>query len=539
MRKSTRIVSLILCLVMCISLFAGCGGQAETPQAPAAPENPAPDQGNMGTPGAPVAPPPADVKYADHMNIILDNVKIAVVNPLNPSSTGSALNWVEGVVYEALLYNLGQGQYKENLATAWETEDYKTFKFTLRDDVYFHNGEKFTSADVVYSVNAYKEATGTKGCDVYGNVASITAIDDYTVEMVLNEVNVDFLSNCSNINAPMLNEKAINADPEKGPWVGTGAYRITNFVTNDTVEVERFEDYWGEPGITKTMKFMFIPEESTRLLMLQNGEVDICFGANIRDLPVLEADPDTYTMFKFVSNGITMMGFNMDDPLTGDINFRKAVASAINKPEIVAVARGAYGEPVNEGTFWGPGTEFMNESLEMIPEDLEKAQEYLAASPYNGEVVEIAAGMSTTIKCAEVIQQQLSRIGIKCEINQMDMGSISAYLREGKHQIYCNYNSFTASAASARTAFYPGASYNYANYVNDEVIQLLDSAQTMTDIDARRDAYYRVQECVAEDIPVVGLLYFVQAIGALKGVEGVVLSADNYHDLRYMYRIID
>ncbi len=518
MKRSKRIVSLILCLLLCLSAFTACGGK----------ENPTPTPDDGG-----------EVKYAEHMNIILDNVKIAAVNPLNPSATGSALLWVMGVVYDALLRDLGEGQFEANLATSWETDDYQTYTLKLRDDVYFHNGEKFTSADVVYTVNACKEATGTKACDIWSAVDTVTAVDEYTVQFKLPSVNVDFLYDISCISAPMLNEKAITADPEKGPWVGTGAYKITNFVTNDTVEVERFEQYWGKPGITKTMKFMYVPEESTRLVMLQNGEVDICFGANIRDLPVLEEDPDHYTMFKFVANGITMLGFNMDDPLTGDLNFRKAVASAINKPEIVAVARGAYGEPVMEGTFWGPGTEFKNGSLPGIPEDLDKAKEYLAASPYKGEEVEIAAGMSTTIKVAEVVQQQLARIGIKCKINQMDMGSISSYIREGKHQMYSNYVSFTSAAYSCKTAFYPGASGNGAHYVNEEIRDLLDRAKSITDEAERRNAYYRIQECVAEDLPMVGILYFVQAVAANKGVEGVNLSPDNFHDLRYMCKVVD
>jgi peptide/nickel transport system substrate-binding protein len=538
MGKVKKIASLVLSLIMCLSILSSCSGSTNSSVEPSS-SSVAPSD-SSGTPQntSATSAKPGDNVCAEHINVIIDNLKIAVINPLSPSSTGSSTNWVMGMVYESLLKDIGEGKYGPNLATSWDTTDYKTITMKLRDDVTFHNGEKFTAADVVYTVKASQAAAGTKARDVWSSVESVTAVDPYTVKFVLTDVNVDFLYDISSISAPILNEKAITADPEKGPWVGTGAYTITDFVTNDFVTVTRNDNYWGEKGITKTVTFKFIPEESTRLIMLQNGEVDVCFGTNIRDLPLLEEDSENFTVYKFVANGITMMGFNLNDPICGDLNFRKAVASALNKQDIVSVARGDYGTPATEGTFWGPATEFKDNEIPALPENLDEAKKYLAASSYKGETIEISAGMSTTIKCAEVIQQQLSLIGINTTIKQLDMGSLSAYVKEGKHQIYCNYCSFTAAAYSCKSIFYPGSSYNGANYNNPDVTKLLDQVQSMTDQAQRQEAYYTIQEQVAKDVPFVGLLYFVQAVAAVKGVDGMVLSPENYHDLRYMYKIV-
>jgi len=480
------------------------------------------------------------VEFKKHIDIILDNLRIGVMNPLLPTHSGSGTGWAAGMVYEQLIKRVGEGQFEPWLATSWETNDGQTITMKLRNDVTFHNGEKFTSADVVYTINTAQSLPGTLLNNQFSPVDTVTAIDEYTVEFVLKSVNLDFFDGISTPFAPILNEKAINDDPEKGPWVGTGAYYISGFATNEYVEVARNDNYWGEKGITETIRFSYIPEESTRLMMIQNDEADFTLGTNTNDIPILEADTEHFNTIRIDLNGIGFLGFNMNDPITGDLNFRKAVVSALKKEDITIVTRGRYARQETSGTFWGPAVNYRNNNIPMIPYDLEKAKEYLAASVYNGEVIEMSTGTLTQAKSLEVVQQNLALIGIKTTINQLDTTSYALHTSyaDNKSQIFCSAGMFTSAPFAMRSWFYPGGAGNKASYNNPEVTRLFDLGPTLTDQEERRKVYYEIQELVAADLPYTIIYNHNVGYTAQLGVDGITFSMDNYHDFRYMYRII-
>lgn len=331
-------------------------------------------------------------------------------------------------------------------------------------------------------------------------------------------------------------------DPERGVWVGTGTYMITDFATNDYVELTRNDNYWGELPPTKSMILRYIPEMSTRFMMLQNGEADICFNLSEQDLPVIESEPDKYTLYTYLANNCSDIGFNMNDPICGDWNFRMAVASALNREDIAIGANGVYAQPETTGTFWGSGTPYRNEDIPIIPYDPEKAKEYLAASPYNGEEIELVTAIPTMINASAVIQQQLAEVGINVTIKQTDPASLMSYASYGSEdlQMFCYVGAFGFEPYSATYGiFAPAAMQNRTSYDNPEIVEILEKAATETDQQKLQDYYYKIQELVAEDIPYINLFYVEQAIAADKSVGGLVLSNDGGHDLRYMYKTVE
>ena len=520
MKNFKRALSLILALVMCLALFASCTKKDDD------------KGGDTAADGK---------KYAKELDVIVDNNKIAVVNPFLSASNTAPTCWVFNMIYDKLVDNNGDGTYTPRLAKEWITDDWQTITMKLRDDVYFTNGEKFTANDIIYTMNTAVEAVGTQVADRWNGIVSATADDDYTITFVLEAVNVDFLYNMSQPQSGIVNEKAMTEDPENGVWVGTGAWYITDFATNDYVKMARNEDYWGEKAITEKITLRFVPEESARLMMLENGETDVCFSINPNDLKAVEENTDKYVTYPFVYNNIDMIGFNMADPIVGDYNFRMAVAHALDREEITLAACGDYGIAETEGTFWGYETEFRNRDIPMIPHDIEKAKEYLAKSPYNGEVIEIATAISTNITASEVIQQQLRKIGVETNIYQTDPPSIGAYAgyADNKSQILVYVNPITLSAHAIRNTYYPGAGYNRTSYNNDAVTALLDKAPTITDMEERKAVYYELQELVAQDPNAFNLFYLVSLAACQKGVDGMKLPADSYFDLTYIYKEID
>ena len=544
-KSSIRIISLAIVMIMALGLAAACGPTAGGGDAPPpAPPSPGPAAGSP-TP-APVQsspePPPAEARFADHLDIIVDNAQITVLNPFSPASGSGSTNWCFFMMYDRMLTNLGEGEYGPNLATSFDTDDYQTYVFTLRQDVWFHNGDKFTAQDVIDTIMASRDGLGSNAFDFWRPVETVTALDEYTVEMVLSDVNVDFLYGLTLPATGIINKRAMDQDSENGTWIGTGAYRVVEFVSNDYVVFERNDDYWGDAPFTRMMTLRFVPEMSTRTIMMQNGESQLCLGGNsAEDIHLFQNDPDSFEVIPVVFTNANTISFNLEDPIAGDLNFRMAVASAINREEIAIVAAGEWAWPVEDGTMWGFNTEFKNYDIPQIPHDLDAARAYLEASTYNGEEIEIVAAITTNVRAAQAVQQQLSAIGVNITINQMDPPSLFSYAAYGNNQSQLNMmvTALTPNVASLRSVFYPGAAYNRASFNNPRVTEILDLGPTIGNIDERRALYYEMQEIVHAEQPVINLFWRVVAVVAARGVGGMVLTSDTYYDLRYTYMVLD
>ena len=164
MKKYKRVVAIITGLLMCMSILAACGpsgsaptqsGNTNTPQGGA---STAPDTSSPSVVAS--APEDPEVKFADHIEVLLETA-LAVVNPHSPSGTGKSPNMAYHMVYDHLVHFDDESfTFVPNLATDWVTDDWKTFVFDLRNDVYWHNGDKFTAQDIANTIRMAKEAVG-------------------------------------------------------------------------------------------------------------------------------------------------------------------------------------------------------------------------------------------------------------------------------------------------------------------------------------------------------------------------------------------
>lgn len=554
-----RTLAMILCLIMCLVMLAACGTSNNEPasQSPVAPPSgesqppspAAPSSGGQPSPaptGNPelVQPPPVDegVKFAETIEGLFD-ANLAVINPLSTAgSSGTANNSAYTMIYDRLVeYDEVALTHVPALATRWETDDWQTFRLSLRDDVYFHNGDKFTAQDVVNTVELAKEAVGTTFYNYWVVIDEAKAIDEYTVELILNGVNVHFLYHLDMPMCGIFNKKAIDADPIEGFYVGTGPYKIADFSTNDYVTFERFDDYWGEPAITKTQIWRFVPEVSTRAILLQTGVSQIAMQVAAGDVQFFRNSPD-YMTFPAVQNDNHGVIFNMKDPITGDLNFRLAVLHAIDREEIGIVAmEDMFVLPPDGTTGWGYRTEYRNTAVPLVTQDLDKAKEYLAASIYNGEELEITTARVDNVRAMEQLQAQLAKIGISTKINEMDQPSFMAHVNgmEDNGQIMFWAQTMGPNPGTYRNIFYTRVGTNRAKYSNPQVDELLDLARTITNDNERKNTYMQIQELVAADCPIIPLYFRMVEFVAVNGVGGVNITMTTNYDYRYLYMTIE
>ena len=548
MKKATKAIAIIIGLIMCLSLFAACGGGDDAAvdagtSAPASASQSPPAQGaapSTTPPDSPIlaeAPTEEGANFREHINVIIDATPISVLNPFAAAGTGMSTNWAYGMMYNRLIEMAEDGTIIPALATSWETDDFQTYRFTLRDDVYWHNGDKFTANDVVWSwATAVADAGGFPSWDYWMRIESATAIDDYTLELVAKTVNVDFYYGLSIMYCGILNERAVAADNEKGWWCGTGAYRVVDFSSRDFVEFERNDNYWGELPITKSQRWMFIPEMTTRTIMLQNGEADICFELAESDLVIFDSDPNFMLIRSGGLNPFSLQ-LNQDDPLMSDENFKLAVVHALDRDEISLFASGELAIFMESGSVWGLTWPHRNNDLPIQAFDLDLAKQYLEASPYNGEPIELTTALPYNIRAAEAVQQQLSKAGINIVINQLDMAGFTAATVWGENKTQMNIwsNLLGASNFGYLNNFRQGAVHNRSKLTNDELESILLALPTMTDVNDRDVAWKRAQQIVYDEMSCIPIFRRSNGIVAVQGTGGLTLPASGLNDLRNLY----
>jgi len=449
------------------------------------------------------------------------------------------------MTHDRLVENLGDGEYGPMLAIDWRTTDWQTFVFYLRDDVYFHNGDHFTADCVVFNITMSRRYPGTLGFDRWRTVETVTALDTYVVEIVLEQMHVDFLFDISTAPAGIVNERAYNEDSEnpEWAWIGTGPFLITDFATNDYVTLQRFDNFWGEAPPTQSVTLRHIPEPAARLVMMQNRESDVSFGTTPEDLEILQADPD-FQVIPALFNAPNVLGFNMKDPLMSDRNFRMVVMHALNLEEIAIVAAGEWAIAPVDGNLWGYATEFRHPGIPRIPFDLELAKQYLDASPYNGEEIEITAAVATNIRAAEIIQHQLGQIGLNTTINATDVPGLVTHLAYGEDstaQIHLFASGFTMGAiGSATNVFFPGTGSNRLNFNDPYVTDIIQRARVTGDVEERRALFMHLQEYIAADPPQINMFWRVNGIAAINGIGGMHIGYDTLsYNFRNIFKIID
>ena len=554
MKKTRHAIGLALCIIICIMLAAGCGNgggssNTTTSQSPGSSQSAGnasttPGSSSSSSPTTSVAPdrvaapepPPPEAEYYDHFTFA--TAQFQTLDLFNPAVGNAALAYYVQNVHDYFIKKTPEGKFEPELATEWSTEDGKTIYFKFRDDVYFHNGEKFTTADIVWTIEKGLESPGSGMYSRWSELESWEVINDYEMTFTFKNPNVDYEYWYSVQTAAILNRKAYEADSEKGSWVGTGPWIVTDFMSNSYIKFERNENYWDPEliPITKTMTFQTVTENLAGLIMMESDDADL-FTLASTDIPTYRDDP-RFTIWSYNMDNLNCIYFNFMNPIIADINFRMAVAHCYSREDALAIAIGGYGIVAEGQNIWGKNTEFRNPNIPRIPVDLDLAKEYLDKSIYKGETIRAIAAMAHPIANAQVLQENLKQIGVTLEIYETDPPTMTSMTGWGVGDADIILNSSVwGSAASCKSYFYPELRGNACNYTNDRVTELIDLGSSILDKAERQKIYYELQEIIAEEVPMLPLYHMSLYFMGQKGVGGILFYSDNQHDLSQAYRI--
>lgn len=427
MKKKLRWLALGLSVTLAAASLAGCGkseepAPRENTQEEAA-EKPAEEAAAIGSNGE-----EAVAAEVMHDSITLaQNQDITSMNPWIASN--ASYNVICPEMYETLgAYDSFGGEFQGVLMSSWEKVDAKTYKITLFDGIYDSEGNPFTASDVVFSCEKCWEKGELAETAI---VEKVTALDDSTVEFVFKkDCGVgDFESVMYNIN--MVTEAAYTASPDEMVTtpVGTGPYKLAEYVTGSSVTIEATGNYWQSPenfvvptqySNVKTIRCEVISESSQLATALQTGSIALSDSIEGESAAGFIDSPDYGTYVYVDPNGRALIPNMSEVSPMSDENLRKAVFYAVDQDAVVAFVNG--GNNVALATFGSTSYADYNEewNANNFAYDLDLAKEYLAKSAYPDGctlVMNVIAGKESDEECALVLQQQLAEIGIDLEIN--------------------------------------------------------------------------------------------------------------------------
>ncbi len=414
-------------------------------------------------------------------------------------------------VYEGIFSKLidvdPSGGFVPDLAASWKQDNAKTWTFKLVDNATFHNGEKFTSADVVYTFKRILDPkTASAYAGLYDQIDSVEAINPTTAVFHLKQPFGPFLTNLAT-NGEIVNQKAIESgDPARKP-VGTGPFEFVDWVQGDHITVKKNPSYFkkDKPHVDSVV-FKFLANDQSRIDALSAGEIDWADAVPLQQVSSLSKDPRfTYVTSKtagipdFLAMNTTKAPFN-------DVKVRQAFALAVDRSEIKKVAYLGTGEDgleeVPTGSAW-----YDDQNVFASKPDIAKAKSLLADAGYaNGLKVEYL-GLSQypeLLKTGQVLREQLKKIGVDMTIKAVEVSVWYNQFSSKDYQLTSAYQERTIDPDNFYSlVIKSGGPVNTTGYSNPAVDSLIAKAAGSNDQSARKHDYQQIRGIVTEQAPLV------------------------------------
>ncbi|MFO7952068.1 MAG: ABC transporter substrate-binding protein [Bacillota bacterium] len=404
------------------------------------------------------------------------------------------------------------------------SDDEMTFTYTLKDDIYFHDGEPVTTEDVKWTFEWMmdEDYTGVRA-SYWETIEEIEIEDERTIHFHFEEVDAPALINVSTwaISPKHVFEDTPIAELEEHPNVnqepiGAGPYKLTEYADGQYTILEAFDDYvGGKPNVDQiTVK---TASSDTQMAELITGSSDLAWVQPEKD--EFEAyQEEGLEVVNYPANAYQYMGIKLDHPVLSDKNVRHALTHAIDRWEIIdALFEGMASVQTSHMSMvsWA-----YDEDLEPLPYDVERANELLEESGWemddddgyrykDGERLEFTlsypSGNAPRERNAEIIQDMASDAGIAIELDMMEFTTLTDLIFEERDfELYLMGWSL-ALEPDPTGIWLSDDQWNAVGFDHPDNDELIREARRTTDMEERAEIYSEWQELLVEEAPYVWL----------------------------------
>ena len=342
--------------------------------------------------------------------------------------------------FDGLLQRKGSdGTLVPALATRFERLDLNSWKFYLRKGFKFHNGNPFTAEDVKFSFERLSNPEVSEFLNTGKSIAAIDIIDKYTV-VIRTKDPIPWFAN--NMHQVFIMDKESTEARDSGDVmvkpIGTGAYKLKEWVKGSYVRMVANENYWeGAPSI-KNVEVRPIKEASTRFAALVSGQVDLISGVPVELYDKLLKNPKLNVVSRPARRSIFLALGNKPDSPMADIRVRKEMYMAINEDEIIQKIMRGHASPAAQVP--DPPTIGYNPDIKRLPYDPKMAKKLLAEAGYpNGFSVTLSGPNDRYVqdeKICEAVAKYLAKVGIKAKLDVKPKSIFFPEVAEGKLEFY-------------------------------------------------------------------------------------------------------
>jgi peptide/nickel transport system substrate-binding protein len=365
----------------------------------------------------------------------------------------------------------------------------------------------------------------------------VKVVDDYTVQFLLTEPFAPLLSILASHEGGIINPKTIE---EYGKNIiqepnGTGPFVFESWTPGQEITFSKNENYWGEKAKVDKVVFKVVPEETTRISMLETGEAHIAEPLSVTMMSTVEASKVS-EVYRSEGYGTEYVGFNVQKAPFNDVRVRKAIAHAVEMDAIIDGVFNNIGKKAN--SLLGSKVFGYHEGLKAYEYNLNEAKRLLSEAGYpNGfETSLITMDSKERINLAEVLQSQLKGIGIKVNIQVLEYGTFVEQANAGNSEMFiiswrnatgdADYNQYNLFHTSSQ-----GGAGNTFFYSNEEVDRLIEAARSEKDEQKRLDLYAEAQELEISDSPYIPVRVIENMAAISKDVEGFAISPSGYLEI--------
>lgn len=412
-----------------------------------------------------------------------------------------------------------------DLAETWEmSDDYMVHTFHLRKGAQWQKGYgEVTSADVAFSLTNVREDEGSTFRPLYANIKKVETPDAYTVVIHLNEADPTFVTAMANWQGGfVICEKAVKemGDRYRTEPVGSGPFQFESYTPQDNVTLTAHSSYYGGAPKLERLVYSYVPDETSRRFAFVQQELDIIQGASNQDwlAEVVSSTPGNPTVDLLGPARSVNLHMKATEGPLGNPLVRQAIAHAINREDFEQ-----FFGPVFQATNSSiPPSYFGGLKTEDIPEELkygfdpDKSKALLAEAglPDGFEITTVVSERGDYLSLAQIVQERLSRVGIKLNLDILDHGSwVAAIIKEKRGTLVWSISSRYPSAEYLMREFFlcgarvsqPGGVQGFAEYCNEDFDAAYAEAIASGDPEVRAASFAKAQLIALSDLPVVPL----------------------------------